>query len=194
MRTTLVIFAGAFLTSMAMGAVDGQISEEQYRAKYGRYTPVHEARLKAAQPAKTQTEDEQAVPGCCQSLHQSDRLTGGTRAAAVNASLVEERNRVKYGRYSPAKEAQVNTAREELAMHGRKCRELGQCPLMPAAQTAATPAVAVISASDARSLAKYGRVFPVPKQQSAEAAKAELTLAATRNTEPCEHACCQHGQ
>ena len=188
MNAALVLFAGAISTSMGMGASKGKRSEEQCRAKYGRYTCADEARLKAAQSATTPIGVEQTVLDCCQSLHQNKLLTGAVRTAAVNAFRVEERNRVQYGRYSHAKEAQLKAAREELAMHRRKCRELGQCPPMPTAHTAATSTVAAISGTAVRSLAKYGRMIPVNKQPPAEAQKAEMALAAAGNTDACEHA------
>ena len=173
MKTTMVLFIATMFASLKMAA--GVPYQEQYhRAKYGRYTPAYEARLNAEAAAKTPIAMESAIPDCCRSLH---RANGGG-----NPFLTEERNRVKYGRYSPAKEARAQAARVELAAHGRACRVLDNCP--PPTDT--LPAVAAVTDGDARQLAKYGRVF--------SAKKAPVAVSEAPQSKPCEHACCQHAE
>ncbi|MFN0104673.1 MAG: hypothetical protein ACKV2U_21615 [Bryobacteraceae bacterium] len=112
MKTTMVLFVATMFASMTMATAGVPLAEEQYRAKYGRYTPAYEARLKSAPAAKTPIGTENAVPDCCRSLQARDQRANGVG----NAILTEERNRVKYGRYSPAKEAQVKAALVELVL------------------------------------------------------------------------------
>ena len=171
MKTTLVLFTVA----ISMLAADGPSREEQYRAKYGRYTPAYEARLQSERAATAPIELKNSIPDCCRTLQAGEKRANG----GGNAILAEERNRVKYGRYSPAKEAAVKTEAAKIAIHGQKCRVLGQCPL----PTEAPPAVAVVSNDDARLRAKFGRVFGVKEPRPA--------VSRTMPMESCEHACCQ---
>jgi len=67
-----------------MVAAGAPLREEQYRAKYGRYTPAYEARLKETPAASI-------IPDCCRSLQaRHEKANGGS-----NAILAEERSRVK---------------------------------------------------------------------------------------------------
>ena len=161
MRTTMLLCALTIGTSMA--AASGAPSRAEFeRAKYGRYTTA------AARPIQM---EQPAIPDCCRSL----------QAHELNAGVSEERNRVKYGRYSPAKEARVKIAAAKLVIHGQKCLVLDRCPL-PAD---ATSTVAAVSGDRARMLAKFGRVFGVKATPAAVTGPVHL--------EPCEHACCQAG-
>ena len=165
MKLTMILIA-AMITSLTMAA-GVPFQEQQYRAKYGRYSPAYEAKLMTEPTAKSPLQIEEVGPDCCRNLH------------SAQVDLAEERNRVKYGRYSPRKEAQVRAMQVDLAGHVRACRVLDRCPL----PTATLPAVAALSIRDAQSLAKYGRVFP--------AQRSTVAAVAARHTEPCEHACCQ---
>jgi hypothetical protein len=166
MKRTMIQIAVTMITSLIISA-DVPFQEQQYRAKYGRYTPAYEAKLKSEPTAKSFLQIEEVAPDCCRNLH------------TAQIDLAEERNRAKYGRYSPRKEAQVRAAQVELAGHVRACRVLERCPL-PAATL---PAPAALSIGEAQSLAKYGRVFA--------AQKATVAVVAARHTKRCEHACCK---
>ncbi len=105
MKTAIVVFAGAMFASMAMATVSDQSSEERYRAKYGRYTPAQESRLKDVQAASAVTATEPAGPVCCRSWHRHDRLVVSTsistdrfRNAVTATSSEEARFVAKYGR------------------------------------------------------------------------------------------------
>lgn len=74
--------------------------------------------------------EQSAIPDCCRSL----------QAHELNAGVSEERNRVKYGRYSAAKEARVKIEVAKLAIHGQKCLVWDRCPL-PADATSTVAAV-----------------------------------------------------
>lgn len=124
MKTTLVLFAVTMFTSMTITAADVPLREEQYRAKYGRYTPAFEAQRRANPATAT---DEIATPDCCRTL----------RAAQSQNAIAEEFKRAKYGRKSPAGEAQALASKEEVAAHAFTCRTLHHCPLPPV--TAAIP-------------------------------------------------------
>lgn len=165
MKLTMILIA-TMITSLTMAA-GVPFQEQQYRAKYGRYTPAYEAKLMTEPTAKSPLQLEEEAADCCRNLH------------TAQVDLAEERNRVKYGRYSPRKEAQVRAVQVELAGHVRACRVLDRCPV----PTARPLAVAALSTRDAQSLAKYGRVFP--------AQKATVAVVAAGHTEPCEHACCK---
>ncbi len=166
MKPTMILFVATMLASLTMAA-GVPFQEQQYRAKYGRYTPAYEAKLKSEQAVIAPIQIENDVPDCCRTLN------------AGKVDLAEERNRVKYGRYSPAKEVEVQAAQLALLKHVRACRVLDRCPV----PTATLPTVATLSNRNAQSIAKYGRVFP--------AKKATVAVVAARHTEPCEHACCQ---
>lgn len=135
MKST-IIFVAALFTSAAIASANPQLSEEQYRAKYGRYSPAHEKRLKSTQAANAQ---DPAV--CCRSIHSPGQIPDS-----------EARYRAKYGVNSPAEEARQNAAQKELAAHLAKCVELGECPRMPVLESAAAP----VSPIEARLQAKYG--------------------------------------
>jgi len=93
-------------------------------------------------------------------------------------SVLDQKYRAKFGRYSPAGEAQAKTAQEKLAGHMATRRAQQQCPISAAgAPSAGTAAVQI---------AKYGRSFPVRRQSAA--------VVASAHTEPCEHACCQQAE
>ena len=174
MKTAMVVFAGAVFTSMAMAAAGDQFFEERYRAKYGRYTPAEESRLKDRQAASGLTTPAPAGPVCCRSGHRHDRL------AVYTSVSTADRFRAKYGRSLAVEERDRRSREEHLAVHQGKCLELGQCPLMPS-KTEASNTVTATSNEEARVVAKYGRSRSVPE------------LAAGIGSAPCEHACCQHG-
>lgn len=162
MKTTMVLLAGALFASMTMMAADGQLAEERYKGKYGRYTPAKEAAMKAAQPVGAR------AAACCELMAERGR---------VALSNNEERFHAKFGRYSPAREAQMKVERTILAAHSRKCTAMPQCLEMPAMVEQTAPA---ISESAARSLAKFGRL-PVASEPALLAV----------NNQTCEHSCCQ---
>lgn len=166
MKSTLILLVVTMLASFTMSA-GVPFQEQQYRAKYGRYSPAYEAKLKTEQATMAPIQIENAVPDCCRILQ------------AGKVDFAEERNRVKYGRYSPAKEAEVQAAQLALLKHAQACRALESCPL----PTATQPTVTTLSNRDARSIAKYGRVFP--------AMKATVAVVTAKHIEACEHACCQ---
>ena len=161
MKTTMVLLAGALFAS-AMMAADGQLAEERYKGKYGRYTPTKEAAMKAAQPVVLR------AAACCELIAERGRLA---------LSNNEERFHAKFGRYSTAREAQMKVERETLAANSRKCTTMPQCLEMPAIVEQTAPA---LSESAARSVAKYGRL-PVGSEPA--------LLAVSNQT--CEHSCCQ---
>ena len=113
--------------------------------KYGRYTPAREQR-----PVTVVNYGEPA--SCCLSLPRH----------AVKASVLDERFRAKYGRYSPTEERRLKTNGEEVAMHHSRCIGLGRCALAHK-QTAArkTP---IVTDSEARFWAKYGRSRPASER------------------------------
>ena len=137
MKTAMVVFAGAMFTSMAMAAVSDQFSEERYRAKYGRYTPAQESRLKDMQAASAVTATEPAGPACCRSWHRQDRLVVSTSISSGT------RFRAKYGR--------------SLAIDERDRRSVEVPP-----KTEASNPVTTTSNEEARFVAKYGRSRSLP--------------------------------
>jgi len=175
MKTNLMVILVTMVSSMTTVAADAPLREQQYRAKYGRFTPAYEAQLKAV-PANEPSEP--STPECCHSLRPAPQHKVESRSAII----AEERNRVKYGRFSPAKEAQVRAAADDLANHALACRKLNQCPISADTSSAAGS----LTSSDARSLMKYGKIF-------GKSPKAIL-VSASRSTEPCEHPCCQHAE
>src|SRR5215212_898374 len=106
----MVLFTATMFASLTMTAALAPSREEQYRAKYGRYTPAYEATVDA-KPSKN------AVPDC-----------SGPFEASVNG-----------GSNEVVAEARVQAARVELARHSRVCRVLDHCPLplktLPAASS-----------------------------------------------------------
>ena len=109
MKPTLILLAGAVLAFAPVLAANGQLSEEQYKTKYGRSTPAAEARLKNAGPVKVAAEPAD----CCRTLPQKGLV------ASANQRLNEERIRAKYGLFDHAK-----VVRDE---HVRDCLNAGQC-------------------------------------------------------------------
>ena len=102
-----------------MAAVSDQLSEERYRAKYGRYTPAQESRLKDLQAASAMPAPAPAGPvaaeerdrrstekhlaihrGKCLELGQCSLMPSKTEAsnAVTVASNEEARFVAKYGR------------------------------------------------------------------------------------------------
>lgn len=145
MRTTSVLFVVTAFASMTISASGVPVQEEQYRAKYGRYSPAFHA-----QPS----EKPVATPACCGTLPAVHPLR--------QASLLEEKYRAKTGRYSPAGEWDAKAAHAQLAKNGENCRVQQQCPIKASVSPAAGTA--------ALQIAKYGRSFPVRPQSDLQVA------------------------
>ena len=218
MKTSIVIFAGAFLAfaggsgSAAVAnkmdcanptccrpaqekapATADPAAEERFRMKFGRSTPAEEARQKAAQEEYTKNMRDCAEHGC-RMAHEKTVTVAATPATADPGA--EERFRMKFGRSTPAEEARLKTAREVYAKNMRNCADHG-CGSMAHEKTvtaAATRATADPGAED-RFRMKFGRNTPAEeRRQTATATHPEKTRMGSADRSMCGPDCCKHAR
>ena len=95
MRTAIILFAGALLTSGTFAWSSDPFAEERYRMKTGRYTPAEEARQRAVQDAQAISIVKPAEQAVCYPMQMS---MAGSTAPVANGFGTEERFRLKYDR------------------------------------------------------------------------------------------------
>jgi len=141
-RLLPLLLAGAIVTSLAYGT--DQTADERFRIKYGRYSPLVEARNQAIARAA-----HEETPLCC-------------RTASLSRTALQERLRAKLGRTTTGEEVRERKAAEETAARAEKCLGLGTCTRMdekPLRTDAATPPLS--TEVKQRASEKYGRSFEI---------------------------------
>lgn len=187
MKTAKVFLSGVVFAFVAFAASSDQLAEERYRMKYGRYTPAEEARRKAVAD-KRKDAAEYVGQACCRNMPHDTALT-------VKPSANEAWFRAKFGRSTPAYEAEKRAVEVQVVAHVAKCKELGRCPLPLVTKSVDTTTVARnLTETEARLQMKYGRTFGTEERRNAApTATEERPLLAVTEHSPCTEACCKKG-
>ena len=90
-RAFMISFAGLAIAAAGFGQTSNSWFEQWHRAKYGRYSPMEEARQKATQESTAFREETATQPA--------------SRTESGPNSWREQWFKAKYGRYSPMEEA-----------------------------------------------------------------------------------------
>lgn len=186
MKTAIVLFAGVMTASAAFAGMNDAMAEERYRAKYGRNTPAEEARKEKARSNITDT-TKNPMQDCCWAMHGA----AASSTIMFNGSAHEARFRAKYGRSTPREEMRQKAETKRLALHIKKCAEMGQCPRVHGLTALASTGLATPAPNDAelRLRAKYGRSAPIEARQAVNEERRQVAFADLNH---CEHGCCNH--
>ena len=182
MKTAIVLFAGVMTASAALAAMNDRMAEERYRAKYGRNTPPrkHASVLILRTPTRTRSRTVRAMHGAAASSTIMFMVPHTKHASARNTAAA-----------APREELRQKAEMKDLALHVRKCADLGQCPRVHVETVVATTRPGMPAPTDAglRLRAKFGRSAPTEAQQTVNE---EHVHVASADLTHCEHGCCYH--
>jgi len=101
-----LVMAGALVATSVVAGVNDQLTEERYRAKYGRYTPAEESRRKAAEVTRAHTATACEREACCQRIASKASVNRRVLGVLSNSDA-DARFRAKWGRGFVDAEAQT---------------------------------------------------------------------------------------